>query len=98
MALDNASKKARAALPETEATKRQQLRLARANARIHVGELPEAMCAMERLRVETAEGEDRELEAKVRASLASAQYYTGWLMRLELAEKKEWKKPLEKAR
>ena len=77
-----------AALPETETTKRQQLQLARANARIHVGELPEAMFAMERLLVETAEGEDRELEAKVRASLASAQYYTGWLMRLELAEKK----------
>ncbi|GIT12712.1 MAG: hypothetical protein CM1200mP34_1180 [Verrucomicrobiales bacterium] len=87
-----------AALPETETTKRQQLQLARANARIHVGELPEAMFAMERLLVETAEGEDRELEAKVRASLASAQYYTGWLMRLELAEKKEWKEPLEKAR
>ena len=87
-----------AALPDTETAKRQQLQLARANARIYVGELPEAMLAMEHLLDETAKGSDSELESKVRSSLASAQYYTGWLMRLELAEKEEWKEPLEKAR
>ena len=87
-----------AALPDTETAKRQQLQLARANARIYVGELPEAMFEMEHLLDETAKGSDSELESKVRSSLASAQYYTGWLMRLELAEKKEWKEPLEKAR
>ena len=87
-----------AALPDTETAKRQQLQLARANARIYVGELPEAMLSMEHLLDETAKGSDSELESKVRSSLASAQYYTGWLMRLELAEKKEWKEPLEKAR
>ena len=87
-----------AALPDTETAKRQQLQLARANARIYVGELPEAMFEMEHLLDETAKGSDSELESKVRSSLASAQYYTGWLMRLELAEKEEWKEPLEKAR
>ena len=87
-----------ATLPETETAKRQQLQLARDNARIYVGELPEAMLAMEHLLDETAKGSDSKLESKVRSSLASAQYYTGWLMRLELAEKKEWKEPLEKAR
>ncbi|MDP6082505.1 MAG: hypothetical protein QF749_10430 [Verrucomicrobiota bacterium] len=87
-----------AALPDTETAKRQQLQLARANARIYVGELPEAMLSMEHLLDETARGDDSELESKVRSSLASAQYYTGWLMRLELAEKEEWKEPLEKAR
>ena len=87
-----------AALPDTETAKRQQLQLARANARIYVGELPEAMLAMEHLLDETAKGSDSKLENKVRSSLASAQYYTGWLMRLELAEKEEWKEPLEKAR
>ena len=87
-----------ATLPDTETAKRQQLQLARANARIYVGELPEAMLAMEHLLDETAKGSDSKLESKVRSSLASAQYYTGWLMRLELAEKKEWKEPLEKAR
>ena len=87
-----------AALPDTETAKRQQLQLARANARIYVGELPEAMFEMEHLLDETAKGNDSELESKVRSSLTSAQYYTGWLMRLELAEKKEWKEPLEKAR
>ncbi len=87
-----------AALPDTETAKRQQLQLARANARIYVGELPEAMLSMEHLLDETAKGNDRELESKVRSSLASAQYHTGWSMRLELAEKEEWKEPLEKAR
>jgi len=87
-----------AALPENETAKRRQLQLARANARIYVGELPEAMLSMQHLLDETAKGDDRELESKVRSSLASAQYYTGWLMRLELAEKKEWTEPLEKAR
>ncbi len=87
-----------AALPDTETAKRQQLQLARANARIYVGELPEAMLSMEHLLDETARGDDSELESKVRSSLARAQYYTGWLMRLELAEKEEWKEPLEKAR
>ncbi len=87
-----------AALPDTETAKRQQLQLARANARIYVGELPEAMLSMEHLLDETARGDDSELESKIRSSLASAQYYTGWLMRLELAEKEEWKEPLEKAR
>ncbi|MDP7293038.1 MAG: hypothetical protein QGI37_09170 [Verrucomicrobiota bacterium] len=87
-----------AALPDTETAKRQQLQLARANARIYVGELPEAMLSMEHLLDETARGDDSKLESKIRSSLASAQYYTGWLMRLELAEKEEWKEPLEKAR
>ncbi|MBC8245191.1 MAG: hypothetical protein H8E20_12435 [Verrucomicrobia bacterium] len=87
-----------ASLPDTESAKRRQLQLARANARIHVGELPEAMLSMQHLLDETAKGDDRDLESKVRSSLASAQYYTGWLMRLELAEKKEWTEPLEKAR
>ena len=86
------------ALPDTETAKRQQLQLARANARIYVGELPEAMLSMEHLLDETARGDDSKLESKIRSSLASAQYYTGWLMRLELAEKEEWKEPLEKAR
>jgi len=94
----DAYNEALATLPNTETAKRQQLQLARANARIYIGELPEAMLSMQHLLDETAKGDDRELESKVRSSLASAQYYTGWLMRLELAEKKEWKEPLEKAR
>ena len=94
----DAYNEALATLPDTEMAKRQQLQLARANARIYIGQLPEAMLAMEHLLNETAKGSDSKLESKVRFSLASAQYYTGWLMRLELAEKKEWKEPLEKAR
>ena len=94
----DAYNEALATLPDTEMAKRQQLQLARANARIYIGELPEAMLAMEHLLNETAKGSDSKLESKVRSSLASAQYYAGWLMRLELAEKKEWKEPLEKAR
>ena len=82
----DAYNEALAALPEEETAKRMQLQLARANARIYVGELPEAMFAMEHLLDEAAKGDDKKLENKVRASLASAQSYTGWLMRLDLAE------------
>jgi hypothetical protein len=94
----DAYNEALAALPQNETAKRHQLQLARANARIYVGELPEAMLEMEYLLDETVKGSDNDLQNKVRSSLASAQYYTGWLMRLELAEKKEWMEPLEKAR
>ena len=59
-------------LPEEETARRMQLQLARANARIYVGELPEAMFAMEHLLDEAAKGDDKKLENKVRASLASA--------------------------
>ena len=94
----DAYNEALAALPQNETAKRHQLQLARANARIYVGELPEAMLEMEHLLDETVKGSDNDLQNKVRSSLARAQYYTGWLMRLELAEKKEWMEPLEKAR
>jgi len=85
-------------LPDTDTTKRLQLQLARANAQIHIGELPEAMMAMDRLLDEASNQNNKLLENKIRASLASAQYYTGWLMRLELAEKEEWMEPVEKSR
>ncbi|MEC7881608.1 MAG: hypothetical protein VYB35_01755 [Verrucomicrobiota bacterium] len=85
-------------LPDNEKSTRLKLQLARANAQIHIGELPEAMLAMEHLLDEASGGNNKPLENKIRASLASAQYYTGWLMRLELAEKEEWMEPIEKAR
>ena len=50
-----------AALPEEETARRMQLQLARANARIYVGELPEAMFAMEHLLDEAAKGDDKKL-------------------------------------
>ncbi len=50
-----------ATLPDTETAKRQQLQLARANARIYIGELPEAMLSMEHLLDETAKGSDSKL-------------------------------------
>jgi len=87
-----------AELPEADSARRHRLRLAHANARIHVGELPEAMAAMESLLDEVKTGGDAALQREVRASLASTQYYAGWLMRLELAEKDEWMEPVGKAR
>jgi len=55
-----------AALPDTETAKRQQLQLARANARIYVGELPEAMLSMEHLLDETARGDDSTVNWRAR--------------------------------
>jgi hypothetical protein len=88
-----------AATPADKTSARFQLRLAHANARIFVGELPEAMEDMEKLLTETqAAKADMALQQEVRGSLGSARYYTAWLMRLEGAATDEWLIQSESAR
>src|SRR5262245_61261161 len=85
--------------PATKADSRFQIRLAQARARMFTGELPEAMEDMSTLltEVETAKA-DKGLEREVRGSLASAQYYAAWLMRLESAPLDEWMQAADNAR
>lgn len=88
-----------AATPADKTTARFQLRLAHANARIYVGELPEAMDDMEKLLEETQTAKaDATLQREVRSSLGSARYYAAWLMRLEGAATEEWLVQAESAR
>jgi len=88
-----------AATPQERKMARLQLHLAHANARIYVGELPEAMEAMESLLTETQNAKaDESLQREVRSSLGSARYYAAWLMRLEGAPTEEWLVQAESAR
>lgn len=88
-----------ARLPASDAKTRWQVRLAKSKARMYSGELPEAISDME--------GQLSEMEQanapvdsthEVRSSLATAQYYAGWLMRLEGASSEEWNVQVENAR
>jgi len=88
-----------AATPPEKKIARLQLQLAHANARIYVGELPEAMEVMESLLTEMQNVKaDESLQREVRRSLGSARYYAAWLMRLEGAPTEEWLVQAESAR
>lgn len=87
-----------ALLPESSREARTQVRLAHARARMHSGELPEAIDAMETL-LDDANGQvPGALTDEIRSTLATANYYAGWLMRLEGAPAEEWLMPVESAR
>jgi hypothetical protein len=54
---------------------------------------------MDRLLTEAQRnGADKGFQHEARGALASAQYYAGWLMRLEGAPSEEWLQPVENAR
>lgn len=87
------------ALPKDDVAAQWKIRLAKANARVFTGQLPEAMQDMQSLLadVQKANG-DKALVADVRQSLATAQYYAGWLMRLEGASREEWTVEVDQSR
>ena len=88
-----------AALPSTDAKQRYQIRLAAAKARMFSGELPEAKADLEGLLADAQKsGADASLVREIRANLASAEYYAGWLMRLEGATTEEWMAETESSR
>jgi hypothetical protein len=88
-----------AATPADKTTARLQLQLAQARTRMYTGELPEAMEDMDNLLTEAQRvGADKKIQHEVRGTLATAQYYAGWLMRLEGAPAEEWLQPVESAR
>lgn len=86
-------------LPATDATTRWSLRLAQSKARMRSGELPESITDFEGLLVDVDAGGGTPAQVEeVRANLGMAQYYAGWLMRLEGAKAEEWTVPVESAR
>ena len=88
-----------AALPSTDAKQRHQIRLAAAKARMYSGELPEAKADIEGLLADAQKsGADASLVREIRSNLASAEYYAGWLMRLEGAATEEWMAETESSR
>lgn len=88
-----------ATLPAEDLRARQAIQLARANARIYTGELPEAIQDLDTLLDAMVKGQAEASRVReVRASLASAQYYAAWLMRLEGAAREEWTIEADQAR
>ncbi len=88
-----------AKLPSADRESRWKVRLAQGKARMHVGELPEAINDLEGLLAEMEKGGTPTKEAdEVRTNLATGQYYAGWLMRLEGASTEEWTVQTDNAR
>jgi hypothetical protein len=86
-------------LPADQKSARCKLQLAHANARMFAGQLPEAMVEMEGLLTEMIKDKAAPAQIReVRGTLASAQYYAGWLMRLEGATTEEWLAETEQSR
>ena len=71
-------------LPGDQKELRFKLQCAHANARMFSGQLPEAIGELEGLLADMLkQGAPAERTREVRGTLASAEYYAGWLMRLE---------------
>jgi hypothetical protein len=86
-------------LPGVDKSARWQIRLAQSKARMYSGELPEAIGDMDGLLTEMQkENAAAGQIADVRANLGTAEYYAGWLMRLEGASTDEWTVEVENAR
>lgn len=95
--------KALAEIPDDADSVRQEVRLELAQAKLNSAGLPEAHEELKKLLDEllsqrTTTPGDTEFEGRVRESLASAQYYLTWLMRLEGLPKEEWEPEIESAR
>lgn len=87
------------AIPETDKKLRQEVRLAHAKVRMYSGEIIEAIAEMKALVQEgEASGEEEEGLTEARATLGAAEYYAGWLMRLEGAPAEEWSPVVDNAR
>ena len=88
-----------AKIPAADEAARWQVRLAHGKARMHTGELPEAIADMDGLLAEMEKGNAVDAQLKdVRTNLATAEYYAAWLMRLEGASAAEWTVQAESAR
>ena len=87
-------------LPADKVAESRELRLERAKAQMFISQLPEARHELETLVDELVKDPDADANMLVdaRSSLANAQYYTTWLMRLEGAAREEWEPEIEAAR
>jgi len=87
-------------LPPENTTRSRRIRLERAKAQMLAKKLPTAHEEL-KLLVEELSGDknaDQRVLAQARSSLASAQYYMTWLMRLEGLARDVWEPEIEAAR
>jgi hypothetical protein len=90
-------------IPDDADALRRDVRLELAQAKLNGTRLPEAHEELKKMLDELTSSEAKEagdaaFENRVRESLASAQYYMTWLMRLEGLSKADWGPEIESAR
>ncbi len=87
-------------LPEGRVDEARRIRLRRAKVQMLGHQLPEASAALRELvdQVQDDRSADPRLRDEARESLANAQYYMTWLMRLEGLSADEWEPEIESAR
>lgn len=87
-------------LPPEKTEVAQRVLLEKTKTQMMSAQLPEARETLETLLndLRSNEGSDPELVADVQSTLANAQYYRTWLMRLEGLPEEEWMPEIEAAR
>ncbi|MEL7499631.1 MAG: hypothetical protein AAFN77_18655 [Planctomycetota bacterium] len=87
-------------LPEEKAEVAQRVLLEKTKAQMMAAQLPAARATLESMLSDLRgdESSDPELVADVQSTLANAQYYMTWLMRLEGLPEEEWMPEIEAAR
>jgi tetratricopeptide (TPR) repeat protein len=91
-----------ASLPSERRSDSYSIRLALAQSQMQASQLPEARVALEALLDEFQQEQpadvDKRLVKETRNTLASAEYFMTWLMRLEGQPVEEWESEIESAR
>ena len=87
-------------LPEGRVDDARRIRLQRAKVQMFGHQLPEANAALRELvdQMQDDKAADPKLRDEARETLANAQYYMTWLMRLEGLGADEWEPEIESAR
>lgn len=87
-------------LPAAKRELSQRIQLEKAKAQMHSAQLPAARDSLETLLLELRDAKEpnQELIAETQNTLANAQYYRTWLMRLEGMHEDAWKPEIESAR
>ena len=92
--LDNAI----GSLPTEDISKITKLRLKKAKAQMQCSQLPQAYKDLENMLSEMNSDTDPKLIAETKSTLANAQYYITWLMRLEGHSRETWDPVIESSR
>ena len=90
--------KAISSLPSSDISVAKKLRLEKAKAQMQCSQLPEAYKNLESMLSELNENTEPKIRAEIKSTLANAQYYITWLMRLEGHPREVWEPVIESSR
>ena len=90
--------KAISSLPSSDISVAKKLRLEKAKAQMQCSQLPEAYKNLESMLSELNEDTEPKIRAEIKSTLANAQYYITWLMRLEGHPREVWEPVIESSR